>query len=201
MNLLRKLVAVSVFGCSMNLYAALADHGTYTTDVDAGLDWLDLTATKGLSFNYVSSQLGAGGAFEGWTVADGNQIASLFQAAGGSEPFTGFNAANNGVPGSLLALWGHTVFTPLGNPAARFFTAASVSSTQQWYGNVYDDGTAYMTVYYDYFNKALANPGFATALVRSSVVPVPAAVWLFASGLIALPVLTRRRHSEPVTSR
>ena len=36
--------------------AALIDNATYTTDTAFGLDWLDLTATKGQS---VSAALGA----------------------------------------------------------------------------------------------------------------------------------------------
>ena len=66
---------------SFNAGAALIDNGTYTTDTASGLDWLDLTETTGLSFNYVSSQPGANGQFEGWSYAGITRIDQLVQNA------------------------------------------------------------------------------------------------------------------------
>ena len=49
--------------------ALIIDHGTYTTDTTTGLDWLDVTASLGRTFNDVNSQFGVGGDFEGWGFA------------------------------------------------------------------------------------------------------------------------------------
>ena len=57
--------------------AAIINNGTYTTDTATGLDWLDLTASIGLSYNNVSSQFGAGGAFAGWRYATGAELTTL----------------------------------------------------------------------------------------------------------------------------
>lgn len=53
-----------------------ADH-SYLTDTATNLDWLDVTTTAGMSFNYVSSQLGVGGQFAGWRYATGNEFNTL----------------------------------------------------------------------------------------------------------------------------
>ncbi|MFW5448008.1 MAG: hypothetical protein ACKE8G_07720 [Methylophagaceae bacterium] len=47
------------------------DNTSYTSDALSGLDWLDLTTSVGQSYNYVSSQFGIGGAYEGWRYATG----------------------------------------------------------------------------------------------------------------------------------
>lgn len=59
--------------------AAIVDStdGTYLTDTSAGLDWLDVTSTTGLSFNFVTSQFGSGGAFSGWRHATRDEFNQL----------------------------------------------------------------------------------------------------------------------------
>ena len=49
-----------------------------TRDTVSGLDWLDLTETNGLSYDYVGGQLTAGGQFAGWHVANGLEVVDLF---------------------------------------------------------------------------------------------------------------------------
>ena len=49
-----------------------------TTDTESGLNWLDLTETNGLSYNYVSSQLGVGGQFEGFRYATSDEVVALW---------------------------------------------------------------------------------------------------------------------------
>ena len=57
--------------------AALVDNGTITLDTETQLEWLDLTATAGLSVNDVLA--GAGGWLEqGWRYATGAEVCSLY---------------------------------------------------------------------------------------------------------------------------
>ncbi len=96
--------------------AALIDAGTYTTDTATGLDWLDLTASSNLSYNYVSSQFGSGGLFEGWRYATSAETEALLQNLGftigysvgaiGSAP-AGYAAALT----NLVNLFGDTLAT------------------------------------------------------------------------------------------
>lgn len=49
-----------------NASASVISYGEYTTDINTGLDWLRWETTKGQSYDYVDSQLVAGGLYEGW---------------------------------------------------------------------------------------------------------------------------------------
>jgi hypothetical protein len=49
-----------------NTQAAIIDNGAFTTDMDFGLDWLDVTTTVDMNYDQVSAQLGDGGLFEEW---------------------------------------------------------------------------------------------------------------------------------------
>jgi len=84
-----------MFLFSSNSYAGLIgveDHGTYFTDTQSGLDWLDLTATVGLSYEEVTQQLGTGELFEGWGVASANQFGTMWDNITGES--TGMNGSD-----------------------------------------------------------------------------------------------------------
>lgn len=53
--------ATIILGTAAGAQAGIITRGSYLTDTGAGLDWLDLTATQGLSYNSVSASLPAGG--------------------------------------------------------------------------------------------------------------------------------------------
>jgi len=97
------LLTISCF-ISINVNAELTDNGKYTSDTQTGFDWLDLTETSGLSYDYVSSQFGSGGKFEGWSFASREQINDFFISAGFVKKL---KTSSNIVPvSSLLNLWG-----------------------------------------------------------------------------------------------
>lgn len=54
---------------SLGANAAILDLGTITRDTATGLDWLDVTQTRGVSYDDVIAQMGVGGAYEGWRYA------------------------------------------------------------------------------------------------------------------------------------
>jgi len=60
----------------------LIDFGAFSRDPATGLDWLDLTATRNLSFAEVSAQFGLGGAFAGYRYATVAEVRTLWQNAG-----------------------------------------------------------------------------------------------------------------------
>ena len=77
--------AKSVYGVILGLglvmaasaaHATLIDNNTYTTDTAFGLDWLDLTATKGQS---VASALSNN---SGWSYATDSQVSNLMSSFG-----------------------------------------------------------------------------------------------------------------------
>jgi len=58
--------------------ANFADHGTYTSGHVSGLDWLDLSANSGRSYNDAFSKVGSGLEFDGWTFATGAKSVGFF---------------------------------------------------------------------------------------------------------------------------
>jgi len=74
------LMATSCF-ISIKVHAELVDNGSYTSDTASGLDWLDLTETRGLSYNTVLAQMNSGGRFDGWTYATREQVNGLLSHA------------------------------------------------------------------------------------------------------------------------
>ncbi len=61
--------------------ASIVNNGIYTTDTDTGLDWLDLTETKGLSVTNVYSNYISSG---NWRYASGDQLNQLIFNYSGS---------------------------------------------------------------------------------------------------------------------
>jgi hypothetical protein len=69
-------------------HATIVDHGDYLSDTVTGLDWLDVTKSANMSFDYVSTQFGAGGLFAGWRYATGNEFNALVGSYTGTLPTT-----------------------------------------------------------------------------------------------------------------
>jgi hypothetical protein len=62
--------------------AAIIDMGDITRDTTTGLDWLDLTITRGRSYNDISSKFGAGQEFDGWRYATDVEVQELWKNLG-----------------------------------------------------------------------------------------------------------------------
>ncbi|MFC1750914.1 PEP-CTERM sorting domain-containing protein [Pseudomonadota bacterium] len=117
-NKLNKILATLFFSAGLytNANAALIgvqDHDNYFTDTNNGVDWLDVTLTTNRSFNDISSQLGAGGEFEGWRYATAQEFTEMLNATTGlSTGLTGANQNYNGeneLFAELIALFGSTI--------------------------------------------------------------------------------------------
>lgn len=196
---------------TFNANAAIIDNGIYTTDEASGLDWLDLTVTDGQSFNTVSERIGSGGNLEGWAYATMSQFEAFMVHFGATTQSTclidetslcSWSVENNGIVESVLTLMGDLS----GNRSSRGLLLDDLDTTitpdVHVAAYLYDraDGTKYLTQDYIstyYIQQLDTTGGFETGsfLVRASVVPVPAAVWLFGSGLIGLIGVARRKKS------
>jgi len=55
----------------------IQDHGVFTRDLTTGLDWLDVTETRGMSYNQVQGQIGVGDIYEGWRYATYSELDTL----------------------------------------------------------------------------------------------------------------------------
>ena len=211
-----KSLTVAVLVLSSNVNSALIDNGGYTTDDVSGLDWLDLTFTTGVSYNDASLGFGTyeGG---GWRYANNAEVETLFgilfdgyydtNPAGYSDTQSGnaYGAQTSDMVSffSLLGSWSYTVHTLnyglyedeaglIRMIGAWCYTSSCQTSRNVVYGtnltSVYDAQTNY------------SQPSYGTYLVRDnpnyiSSVPVPAAIWLFGSGLLGLVGVARRKSA------
>ena len=201
---------------SFNVNAALIDNGTYTSDDVSGLDWLDVTETAGLSYNDVQTQLAIRGLYEGWMYATAIQFNELisnyvgYAVNGGEKPnyFVG-----DRIDG-LVVLLGSTLDTSYLDEFGATFDATNgyaegdgvdfsyglLAQGTDWgprRAMIMDDNREGMRDYSDAY-EVVSYPddpqiSIGSYLIRTSVVPVPAAVWLFGSGLIGLIGFARRK--------
>jgi hypothetical protein len=189
-----------MLGATSTANAALIDSGSFTTDTSTGLDWLDLTETVSTSYDYVSSQLGEGGEFEGWALASRSQVLGLLDNAGGSGAYLDWSTENNGVVTPLLDLWGD-FSTDAQNNSVHFLFDEVNEFDQHRLAYLFDttkstEGLSNDLMRIDHgFWGSSPSTQVGSALVRVSAVPVPvpAAVWLFGSGLIGLIGFARRK--------
>ncbi|MCP3670202.1 MAG: hypothetical protein GY814_07180 [Gammaproteobacteria bacterium] len=177
------------------------DVDSITLDSVSGLEWLDLTHTAGLSYNVVSARLvDTADDLFGWRYATLDEVEDFWTSGGGLSPYNG--GAGNWVEG-VFGYWGPSV---AGEEDAFFLSADINTSGYHEYGRLADytgqdpvpDPLAYAILHYDELQDHTSVPRVASALVRVSVVPVPAAIWLFGTALIGLVGYGKRKSKVPV---
>jgi len=174
-----------------------------TQDTVSGLNWLDLTETNGLSYDYVSGQLGTGGQYEGFRYATDSEVVALWAnwgvnlATGASGSISGPDSNVQGAASTLGNIFpeasnqylagalGITIDSPATGNRSQLGAFITFNPTNTYY---YLDGS-----YAQLDSNALVYSG--SYLVETAVVPIPAAVWLFGSGLIGLIGIARRKKA------
>lgn len=210
-------VSVCIVALSFNTNAALVDNGTYTTDDVTGLNWLDLTKTIGVSYNEAEA------ANPGYRYATNAEVENLFAtvfsgyydtvtAGTASSPYYGYSSADNSGTGAYSNQLNdiYAFFYLFGGKETVYDTFAvgmymDENNILRRMGGVDRPdalGVGLNTVYgLDYnFVEDPATPVnvYGVFLVQGqsvSAVPVPAAVWLFGSGLLGLIGIARRKKA------
>ena len=96
--------------------ATIIDHGSYFSDTNSGLDWLDVTASVNRSYNDVFSHLGLGGDFVGWRFASSTEFNALLANWTGISTNTTGRTITTGTSPSvdgLVILFGSTLDSKL----------------------------------------------------------------------------------------
>lgn len=202
------IVIISTLGFTTTSQAALVvvndsvfGSASVLRDTTNQIDYLRLDFTMGYGYNGIIAQTGIGGDFEGWGVASVADMDALGISAGITN---GSTDPNQIATAEDLRDW----FCPTG-------TCVNTSSTHEYArGLVSDAGPDYQSgepslLAFSIGRRFNVDPnevdfrvsGFGGYdhtneeiwMVRASPVPVPAAVWLFGSGLIGLTAFARRR--------
>jgi len=200
-------LSVSVNAAIISVDWQSAGDNLITRDTETGLNWLDLTVTNGMSFNTVNGQLGSGGLYEGFRYATGQEVVDLYAKFGVTLTAYSPNFIAGPVdPGIVMAsdFLGTIVseystdFTYGGKGMYDYGANLTVAYAMgAWYfsgTSVFPSSNVYFDVNYENsLFKTDAEIQTGSFLVQQSAVPVPAAVWLFGSGLIGLLGIARKK--------
>ena len=212
---MKKLLALGSLAISLAFsHGAIAastdfiDNGSFTTDTLSDLDWLDVTTTRGLSFDAVSGQLGAGGDYAGYRYATGvefnqmimNYTSSAFQQTNYSQVYHG-TAGLDGLVRLLGSTYDDFYFERYGRTyssfVGAFYTMGFLSDTHltssanhfaaTTYENTVSTTVRDWSIAHSYiFPGSLPHLEIGSYLVRDTLIatPIPAALFMFAPALL-----------------
>ena len=190
---------------SYHTNAAYVDHGTYLTDDTTTLDWLKLSE----SFN---ESLGtAEGNNHGWRLANNDEVVDMFwkffpdfetNTAQGHRYIYDVNGSPDiGLVNNFRTTWGTSGTVSVGryvdeNGADRDLGVnRSIDGTGTWIFG--PDFTIERPADFAGPNHGIfmvrGDWGDYDPLPRAQVVPIPAAIWLFGTGLLGLVAVARRK--------
>jgi hypothetical protein len=214
---IRAILGALILLVSGQVNAAIISYGSWTTDTDTGLDWLDVTASVNWSFTDISLEFGNGGEFQGWRHATGDEFNTLVGNFTGN-PVTSYGYVNQeeDLTDGLIVLLGSTLdsfhlhyngstYDAIHGEAEGDyydFTSGFIADTDvngeqylaflddpDWWFGFFDRSHAHhQTLSRDYSEYSQGH-----FLVRVSPIPIPASIWLFGTGILGLIGFSKRR--------
>lgn len=181
----------------------VTDDDLITIDTVSKLHWLDITETGGMSRDAVLIEMGSGGMFDGFRYATSDEVIDLWSQYGITlTPATRITASNldpNIITASqqLGNLYGlETSGSDYGTLGFIAIDNLSPGTTSGWSGAFRENGSSfYEGPTINAFSSGQSRDWLGSYIV-TSVVPVPAAFWLFGSGLLTLIGFARSRQQR-----
>ena len=195
--MLKKLFLISCLLLSVTAtHAALIDYGSITYDDVTRLAWLDTTRFVGQSYNTVESQMREGALYEGYRHATKSEVSEIFIQL--ELPF-GYNGPTLSGIDTLVDLFGDTA-TSSDDVSGVFALSAPEGTgngpaTIGFAFNRQNLGTSEV-IFNGYYGRNLSSAEIGHWVIMNEFtppIPIPPAIWLFGSGLIALAGITRKR--------
>ena len=172
-----------------------------TRDTDSGMEWLDVNVSLGRSFLEVSSQLGIGGDYEGFRYTNKLELDAFFdhivQIAGNDITLTRNDIGSVGsaidsyiemlgTTGDGLGFLGEVAGLTSIPGVGSDVQAITIQDSQRFNGPRFSNSSV---------GKATRSSTRGSWLVRDvpSPIPIPAAAWLFGTGLLGLISVGRRK--------
>ncbi|MEM7304275.1 MAG: hypothetical protein AAF372_01970 [Pseudomonadota bacterium] len=196
---LSKVACLLVFFCSTSAHAIFiskdwssANDNLLTLDTDSGLEWLDWSYTTNRSFSEVSGQFGSGGEFEGFRHATLGELNALYSNAGFNFPTSG-DAGNIPLAVEFVNYFGMTFDNSGGAGSEATYANPGSSANSYWVTAINQNSGLVVPEFFEFSaNSEVEFVG--NALVRTSVVPIPLAFWLFSSAMLGLFTYTSRKQ-------
>ena len=211
MNLTKKLAVVVVALGSVAVAQAdliekdlmLPGDGLVTLDTDTGLEWLDITATVGRSYDDISSLMDHGEEFYGWRYAYSTELQEMIIH------FTGVNTTSlstvfywdSRIIEELQSLIGTTYFDSNNNlyGTQGFLEDTNTNGSHMgasFSSRILSDGRylGESRVEATYSNSNTVWTSYGSFLVRDSInVPEPSTLALFGLGLLGMGLMRRKK--------
>jgi len=215
---IKSLIAGTILLTSSFASAGIIDTNNDSfIDATTGIEWMDFGINNSHSYNYVASQLATGGEYDGWKIANKEQVFEMWSSA-----FLGLGAyesiENNAskfsdgrtVIGSVLRqtfeIMGHNAIlnestdneSIIGHALYNGTDGLSFINTAAFTGAVIDLTNGDVAFANDNINVThladFQSDEWSTMLIRSVDVPEPSTLAIFALGLIGLG-LRRRKNT------
>ena len=209
-KLMKKIIIAAILlSYSSFSQAILIDNGSTTVDTATNLEWLDVTATLGESYNSVIGGFG-GYIADGYSVATTSQLCVLFGALGDSIancPDAGIDILAAANAAEFIFKFGDTSVSQSGYAGTYGWFDSGFVSLNDTVGIGCIEGSALWAACAS-VNTAFAHTKLGDAfgvdekvvlvggwLVRDASVPEPAIIALFTLGLVGIGFARRKRQS------
>lgn len=205
MKLWKLAFSTAALVLSSSVNAAVITHGNLVTD-DTTNFITDITTDRmylrfnafDLTYADTITAISAGGQFEGWSIATGHVVDDFLNAALGVSSTACDGPASYGTSCGTITGWTSGNFGDTYNSGLDYFAFLTSPGSARQTGLVLIEPSGKINEYYNW--GALTGPdtwnGINYLLYRNvSVVPVPAAIWLFGSGVVGLAGFARRKKA------
>ena len=187
---------IGVNDSNLSFLGASEDGFNITLDTSTNLEWLDWSLTLSRSYNDVFAQT-QGGDLDGWRYATAAEFESLALSAGIPASFIDLTPIDFITHPSFEVL---NTFLGSGSVDNESIAISSLPGSTGHHelggfssGQLTFDVPGGPPISVGEFLDFDVNSRVGSALVRVSAVPIPAAAWLFGSGIIGLVGMARRK--------